>query len=231
MINRRTIMLTVLSAILMALAAPGRAAAQSNDPWYGRDDDYRNDRRDRNRDDRRDRRRNDDYDDRDDRYGRNNNQDSRYLRDAASRLKDRSRSLERNVDRYLDRSRTNGTRREDHVNNDVKEFRQAADRFKDRIGDARNLSRSRNEAGNLLQSAQHVEQMLSSLRVDSRTYADWREIQQDLRTVANIYGLNYNDYDNGNYRRGSYDPRYPDDRNRGRNNDWWRRIPQVLGRP
>lgn len=227
MINRRTTILTIISAILFAFCLPVLAAAQSNDPWY-RDRDYR---RDRNRDDRRDRRRADDY------YG-NGTYDTRNLRNVAERIKDRSRSLERSVDRFLDNSRVDGTRREDHINQDVREFRKAADRFRSRVDDnGRNRNQGYQEAQALLQSANHAERMLARLRVDSRTYADWREIKQDLRIVANAYGLSYNGNDDGYYRNGNggYDPR--DNRNNrdrnGRNSDnWWRQLPGIInGRP
>ncbi|MCA1556434.1 MAG: hypothetical protein LC747_07060 [Acidobacteria bacterium] len=228
MINRRTTILTIVSAVLFAFCLPTLAAAQSNDPWHDHDDD-RDYRRDRNRDDRRDRRR-----DRDDDYYGNGNYDTRNLRNVAERIKDRSRSLERSVDRLLDNSRVDGTRREDHINQDVKEFRKAADRFRSRVGDnGRDRNRGYQEAQNLIQSANHAERMLARLRVDSRTYADWREIKQDLRIVANAYGLSYNGNDDGYYRNGNggYDPR--DNRNRdrrsGRNDDnWWRQLPGII---
>ena len=229
MINRRTTVLSIVSAVLFAFCLPTLIAAQNNDPWYDRDDD-RVYRRDRNRDDRRDRRRGG----RDDDYYRNDSYNTRNLRNVADRIKDRSKSLERNVDRLLDNSRVDGTRREDRINQDVREFRKAADRFRSRVdNDGRNSNRGYQEAQNLLQSANHAERMLARLRVDSRTYADWRDIKQDLRVVANAYGLSYNDYDDGYYRNGNggYDPR--DSRNRdrrsGRNDDnWWRQLPNII---
>jgi cytochrome c556 len=206
--NRRTSIMSAFAALLFTLSLSSAASAQ-----YQRD---------------RDRRRDDDY------YGRNNNgygrYDEREVRDAAQRIKDRAHRLESDVDRFLDHSRANGTRREDHVNSDVQEFRRAADNFKSRVGNGRDVNRSANEARQLLGAGEHVEEMLARLRVDSRTYADWREIEQDLRFVADIYNLRYDGgYDNGNNRRGGYDPRYPDDRNNRRTNDgWWRRIPDVI---
>ncbi|HLL17123.1 MAG TPA: hypothetical protein VK388_18835 [Pyrinomonadaceae bacterium] len=223
MINRRTTVLTVISAILFAFCLPTVASAQ-----WDRDRDYRRDRRD---DDWRRDRRDDDW--RNNRNGRNGNYDTRYLRDVAERVKDNARSLERNVDRLLDNSRVNGTRREDRINNEVKEFRQAADRFRSRVGDnGRDRNRGYQEAQYLMQAANQTERMLSRLRVDSRTYADWRQIKQDLRTIANAYGFRYDGNDDGYYRGGGYDPR--DDRNRrrdrnGRDDDnWWRQLPGII---
>ncbi|HVF41787.1 MAG TPA: hypothetical protein VM936_02180 [Pyrinomonadaceae bacterium] len=211
--NRRTRMLSAFAALLFTLSLSSAASAQ-----YQRD---------------RDRRRDDDY------YGRNNGRnnngygryDERALRDAAQRIKDRAHRLESDVDRFLDNSRVNGTRREDRVNSEVQDFRRAADNFKSRVGNGRDVNRSANEARQLLSAGDQVDRMLNRLRVDSRTYADWREIEQDLRFVADVYGVRYNGgYDNGNNRRGGYDPRYPDDRNNRRttNDGWWRRIPDVI---
>ncbi|HEV2881802.1 MAG TPA: hypothetical protein VGX24_11040 [Pyrinomonadaceae bacterium] len=222
MINRRTTILTVVSAILFAFCLPTIASAQ-----WDRDRDYRRDRR--NDDYRRDRR-NDDY--RNDRYGRNN--DTRYLRDVAERVRDNARNLERDVDRFLDNSRVNGSRREDRINNEVKEFRQAADRFRSRVGDNGNdRNRGYQEAQYLMQAANNTERMLSRLRVDSRTYSDWRQIKQDLRTISNAYGLRYDGYDDGYYRgnNGGYDPRNNRNRDRdrdGRDDNWWRQLPNII---
>ena len=218
MLNRRTTLLTLAALFALSLAS-GTASAQSRDPRWGRDDDdgyYQ-----------RDRRRNDDG------YYNRGRYDERQVRDVAERIKDRSHSLERSVDRFLDNSRVNGTRQEDRINDEVHQFRRVADNFRSRVGNSRDINRSAGEAQQLLNAAYGVDRMLSRLRVDSRTYADWREIEQDLRYVANIYGLRY---DGNNNRRGGYDDRYdprypnnyPNDRNRRQSDNWWRRIPDII---
>lgn len=197
----RTKLGAVITVALFSLALSTAAQAQ----WGRRDDDYRRDRRD-------------------DRYGRN---DSRALRDAAARIRDRSKDLERDVDRLLDRSRIDNTRREDRVNDQVRDFRRAAERFRDRVGDGRDLSRSANEARELLRQGERIDNVLERLRADSRTHSDWSQISRDLDLVADIYGFGYR---RGGYRNGGYDPRYPDNR-RNDNDNWWRRIPDVIRRP
>ena len=201
--NRRSTILTALAAIFFTLSLSGVAAAQ-NDPWW---------RNDRNRDDRRDRR--DGY------YGR---YDERTLRDAASRIKDRAKDFERDVDRALDRSRVDGTRREDQINDVVHDFRRAADRFKSSVGNGRDLNRSADEARELIARANQIDRVIGRARLDSRAHSDWSSLNQDLRLVANIYGLSYNG-------AGGYygNDRYPNDRRdrRDNNDDWWRRIPGV----
>ena len=192
---KRTSITAAITAALFSLAFSTAAQAQ-----WGRNDDYR----------------------RDGRYG-NGRYDSRTLRDAASRLKDRSRDLERDVDRLLDNSRYDGRAREDRVNDQARDFRNAADRFRSRVGDGRDLNRAVNEARELLRVGQRLDRALDRLRVDSRTHSNWIQIHRDLNIVADIYRLNY---------RGDagYDPRYPD-RRRGDNDGWWRRLPDVIRRP
>jgi hypothetical protein len=165
------------------------------------------------------RRRDDDVYDRggrrdDDRYGRGrrddrlNDYERRQLRDAARRISSRSRDLQRDVDRLLDQSRHDGTRREDRFNDEVRRFREVADRFRDRAGDSDNLNRSADEARQLLSEAERVSNFLRRLRPDGRTQSDWSQIRQDLRVVADIYGFRFRDFDGGYGRNDDYRNRW-----------------------
>ena len=211
--KRRDTLLTALAAIIFTLGLSGAAAAQTNDPWWGQQ-----------RDDRRDQRDNGTYGRDNGAYGR---YDSRTLRDAAQRIKERSHDFERDADRALDRSRVDGTRREDQINSFVHDFRRAADRFRDRVGNGNDLYRSQNEASELISRANEIDRVISRVRLDSRTSSDWSSLNQDLRLVADIYNLRYN---GGGYGNGGYpNDRYPNDRrNRRNNNDWWRQLPNII---
>ena len=200
MTNRRITALTITATFLVMLFLPAtQASAQGNAPWWGR-----------NRDNSRDR---------DSRYG---NYDYRSLRDSARRVHDRSKSFERNVDRLLDDSRYDDSRREDRINERAQDFRETADRFKDRVGDGRNLNRSANEARALLQSAQQIDRILSRVRLDSRTRSDWSQITNDLRFIADIYGLRYRASDDYYDRDDDYNRRDRRDNRRGSNDRGWR---------
>ena len=202
MANRRRFVPTVIVAALVALFLPVVASAQwGNNDRYGR--------RDRN---------NGRYD---------NRYDYRSLRDAARRIDSRSDDFQRHLDSALDRSRYDDTRREDNINQMANEFRDAASRFRDRVGDGRDLNRSSNEAHRLLQLGSRIDRLVARIRLDSRTQSDWSQIRQDLRVISDFYGGGYN---NGGY-YGRDDDYYGNDRNRRRNDrrnsgdEWWRRIP------
>ena len=153
-------------------------------------------------------------------YGRNGNYgryDERYLKDSIQRLDRLSKDFERDLGRALNNSRINGSRNEDYLNAQARDFRRAVGDLKSRFGNGRDLNRSRNEAQRVMQEAQQFDRIGRSRAFDSRVASDWSQIQQELRIISNAYGVGY-------YNNGGYYPNGRNDRN-NRNNDWWRRIP------
>lgn len=191
MSNRRTLSFSIFGAALLALCLPLVAAAQW--PDYGRNRDQNN--------------------------GRNGRYDERYLRDSIHRLDRLAKDFERDLDRSLDRSRRDGTRVEDRINGEARQFRNAVGNLKSRFGNGRDLNRSRNEAQRVIQEAQQLNRVA---RLDYRLANQWSQIQQELRVIADAYGLNgYNDGYYRNDRNRRDDRRYPSNNN----NEWWRRLP------
>ena len=203
--RKHTLKFSILAAALVALSLPVVAAAQ----WGGRQDRYPDNRYPDNRGSGR-------YDDRE-------------IRDSAQRLDRLAKDFERDMDRALDRSRQNGTSREDRINEEVHQFRRAAGDYKSRVGNGRDLNRGADEARRLLQEAQQLDRVARPRWFDSRLASEWSSIQRELRFISDIYGFRY---DGGNGRNDDYrrdddyrrNDRRRDDRNRN-NNDWWRRIP------
>ena len=196
MTNRR-FTVPALAVFALLLLAPAVANAQGS-IWDRIRDRAEQDRRDRDDDDYRRGRRDDDYGR--GRGGRTSDYERRQLRDLANRIEDRSRSFQRNLDRALDRSRIDDTRREDNINDLARDFRNAANRFRNVAGDSNDLYRSQDEARDLIQLANRIENTLRRVRLDSRTSNDWYQIRADLRTVADIYRLR--NYGNGGRGRG-----------------------------
>jgi hypothetical protein len=162
----------------------------------------------------RDNRRNDDY------YG--NNRSNRNLNATVRNLKNRSKQFERRIDRELDRSRIDGTRREDQINAIAADFARAADRLDREYDNRRDYRNSQDEARRVLQLGSQLDRVLSRSRLSYNIQNDWNRIRQDLRILSNAFGGNYNDDDYRNNRRGR---NRDDDYNRNRNGDWRNRIP------
>jgi hypothetical protein len=178
--NRRALRFSVISAALLTVALPLMAAAQGRYPDW-RNDDRRNDR----------------YD---------NRYDARYLRDSIHRLDRLAKDFQKDVDRVLDRSRADGTRREDDINREAREFRNAVGDLKSRFGNGRDLNRSQNEAQRVLDEGRQLDRMTRVRWFDSRLASEWSQIRRELNEIERAYGMyGYND----NSRR---DP-------------WWQRIP------
>jgi hypothetical protein len=121
-------------------------------------------------------------------YGRNNG--GGYLNAAIKDLKSRSKSFSHELDRDLDRSRIDGTRREDRINEVAKEFRDAASRLDSRSNGGRDIGRSYNEADNTLRLGRELQNMVGRARISNNLQGDWNLISQDLRTIADAYGTN-----------------------------------------
>src|SRR5215210_4471380 len=146
--SRRFTVLTFAAVALATFLAPASASAQSiwdrirdrAEQERNRDDDWRRNRRD----------------DRDGRNGRLSDYERRQLRDLARRIDDRSRDLQRDIDRLLDNSRYNGSNREDRVNDEARDLRNAAKRFRNVAGGSDRMERSRDEASRLLQQASQI---------------------------------------------------------------------------
>ena len=191
MINRRFTLSALAALALAAFFAPSQAKAQTI--W-----DRIRDRaeQERDRDYGRGGRRDDDG-----RWGRRggriSDSERRQLRDVARRISDRSRDLQRDIDRMLDNSRYDDTRREDNINQEARELRSIADRFRSVAGDSNDLYRSSDEARRLLDQASRVGRMLNRVRADGRTSSDWNQLRSDLRYVADIYNLRFNDNGGG----------------------------------
>jgi len=199
--NRHTLNFSILAAAVLALCLPILAAAQGG---YGYPDYGRN---------------------RNGNYGR---YDERYVKDSIQRLDRLAKDFERDLDRALDNSRVNGTRREDRINAQGHDFRRAVSDLKSRFGNGRDLNRSRNEAQRVMQEAQQFDRIGRSRGFDNRVASEWSQIQQELNVIADAYGLGYGGYNNGGYypNNGRNDDYRRNDRNRrNNNNDWLRRLP------
>lgn len=173
------------------------------------------------------------------------------IRGTVRDLKDRSRDFERMIDQN-ERAFTygqygnNGYYNKDAYKNLKKladRFKSAADKLEDKY-DARNMNKGYDAANNVLNLGNQMEQSLYSFGNGGLLNGNWSRIQNDLRIVANTYGINYygnngyypnypngQNYPNGRYPNGQNYPngRYPNGRYpNNRNGNWRNRIPFPL---
>jgi len=152
---------------------------------------------------------------RNDQWGRpdyRRDRDNRYVRDSIQRLDRLAKDFEREVDRDLDRDRrVNGSRREDQINREAHDFRNAVGNLKSAFGNGRDLGRSSDEAQRVMQQAGTIERVARRQFASSRVSSLWSQIRNELNVISDAYGY-----------RGSINDRRDDHRN---NVPWWQRLP------
>jgi len=149
----------------------------------------------------------------------NGRYDNRYVRDSIQRLDRLAKDFEREVDRDLDHNRrVNGSRREDQINREAHEFRNAVGDLKSAFGNGRDMSRSSDEAQRVLRQANVVERIMPRQFASSRLSSLWSQIRNELNVISNAYGYRGSIYGDDDYGRG----RRQDNRN---NVPWWQRLP------
>jgi len=110
-------------------------------------------------------------------------------------VRDVIRDLESDTDHYkgsldsaLDRSRLNGSRTEDEINEYVKKFEEATDRLRDRAEDrqyAPNLARE------VLNRGRSINVFMRRHRLGGQAESDWAKVRNDLNRLANSYYINW----------------------------------------
>ena len=92
------------------------------------------------------------------------------------------------LDRALDRSRLNGTRAEDEINEYVKRFEEATDRLRDRAEDQKAAPGLTRE---VLARGRSINVFMRSHRLGGDAESDWAKVRNDLNRLANAYYLNW----------------------------------------
>lgn len=120
-------------------------------------------------------------------------------------LRNNARRFDDTLDHALDRSRYDGTAREDNLNRLAKRFKNAAEDLDDEYkGYGQNsMYRSSDEARKVVNYGSQLDNALSRSRLVYNNFAvqqGWAAIERDLQTVANAYNLRYNGvYNNRRY--------------------------------
>ncbi len=178
--NRIKSFIVVGAFSLVVLALPGIASAQwggnnrNDDIWAGRNGNYGN------------------------------------IRGTVQSLENRARNFDRQVNRVDNRrdARYDRYDRVDNLDQLSSRFKNAAENLADEFGRGRNMNNSRDEAQRVLSLGSQIDQVMYNMsrnngrnRNSDRGYltSEWNQIDNDLRTIARAYGLNYQSR-NGSWR-------------------------------
>lgn len=105
------------------------------------------------------------------------------------RIENRADAFKSSLNASLDRSRINGTGREDEINAAMSDFENATDRLRERFNDRRSVSA---DVQDVLSRADRIESLTRNLRLTTRASRDWQALRSDLNTLASYYNVNWN---------------------------------------
>lgn len=137
--------------------------------------------------------------------GYNNGQYGQYgnygdLRSTVRDLKNRARELQRHLDRDLDNSRYDGSRREDQLNDLAKDFKNAVNRLSESNNNYGNYGRRDDKVDRVLNLGSQLDRSLSRSRLDYHVQEIWDGIRYDIQVLGNGYS-GYNDNNRNNRNR------------------------------
>lgn len=115
-------------------------------------------------------------------YRLNDKEVERILR----RVENQTNNFRRSLDASLDRSRLNGTNREDDINAFMKNFEEQTKRLRDRFDDHKSVAA---DVEAVLNSAAAIDQFVYRQRLNERGQNDWSTLRASLDELAQAYNV------------------------------------------
>lgn len=105
------------------------------------------------------------------------------------RVETRSDEFKDAIDKSLDRSRLDGTRREDNINEQVKQMETELDDLRGDFDKTDRWREVRNDVADVLRQADEVGRIVKRHRFSARVEGGWLALRRDLNTLAGVYEL------------------------------------------
>lgn len=105
-----------------------------------------------------------------------------------AQLKKDTGRFRKSFDSSLDRSRLNGTNREDDINRFLKNYEDATERLYSRFKDNKSVGA---DVEAVLDGAAEIDTFMTRRLASERAQRDWAEVRQDLRRLAEAYNVSW----------------------------------------
>jgi len=106
-----------------------------------------------------------------------------------NRVESHSDAFRRSVDRALDRSRLNGSRTEDQINAEVKQFEKEVDRLRGEFDRRDSRDETRRNVERVLRQADEVNRIIRRSNFARDLDREWSQLRAELNTLAGAYNL------------------------------------------
>lgn len=105
-----------------------------------------------------------------------------------AQLKKDTGRFRKSLDSSLDRSRLNGSHREDDINRFLKNYEDATERLYSRFKDNKSVGA---DVEAVLDGAAEIDRLMTRRIASERAERDWSEVRQDLRRLAEAYNVSW----------------------------------------
>ena len=112
----------------------------------------------------------------------------KVVKKLMAQLKKDTGRFRKSLDSSLDRSRLNGTNREDDINAIVKNYEDATERLYSRFKDNKSVGA---DVEAVLDGAAEIDQFMTRRLASERAERDWSAVRQDLRRLAEAYNVTW----------------------------------------
>ncbi|HEX5886356.1 MAG TPA: hypothetical protein VFY67_17580 [Pyrinomonadaceae bacterium] len=103
-------------------------------------------------------------------------------------LKKDTEKFRKSLDSSLDRSRLDGTNREDNINEFMEDYEKATERLYERFKDNKSVAA---DVETVLDGAARIDQFMTRHSPTGRAERDWAAVRQDLRRLAEAYNVTW----------------------------------------
>jgi hypothetical protein len=105
-----------------------------------------------------------------------------------AQLKKDTGRFRKSLDSSLDKSRLNGTNREDDINAMLKNYEDATERLYSRFKDNKSVGA---DVEAVLDGAANIDRFMTRRLANERAERDWDAVRQDLRRLAEAYNVSW----------------------------------------
>lgn len=112
----------------------------------------------------------------------------RQVAQIIRRLEVNTNRFRQRLDASLDRSRQDGTRAEDTINDFVRDFENATDQLRQRFGNRQSVAA---DVEAVLQKAAVIDNFMARRRAVRGAENEWLQVKTDLDTLASVYGVSW----------------------------------------
>ena len=123
------------------------------------------------------------------RESRNRLMSKAQVKQVIARVEDRVDNFVGNFDRSLDKSRLDGSNREDWLNRRARDLERATDELSREFGRRDAWLENKDEVRKCLNIASDIDRNMRNRRYGSKTETNWSRVRYELNTLADIYNL------------------------------------------